>query len=53
MSGTKGPYVLDGLMHHDFADGTHYTDTGGASDHGLILCTLLGFRNAHPRATTR
>jgi hypothetical protein len=38
---------------HGFADGTHYTDTGCASDHGLILCTLLGFRNAHPRATTR
>ena len=31
-------------MHHDTAlrIGTHYTDTGGASDHGLILCTLLG-----------
>src|SRR6478736_1881491 len=24
--------------------GTHYTDTGGASDHVFILCTLLGFR---------
>jgi hypothetical protein len=23
---------------------THYTDTGGASDHAFILCALLGFR---------
>ena len=23
---------------------THYTDTGGASDHVFILCALLGFR---------
>jgi TnpA family transposase len=33
-------------MHHGTAlrIGTHYTDTGGASDHVFILCTLLGFR---------
>ena len=24
--------------------GTHYTDTGGASDHVFILCAMLGFR---------
>ena len=23
--------------------GTHYTDTGGASDHVFILCAMLGF----------
>src|SRR5271166_1909662 len=42
----EAPYVLDGLMHHGTAlrIGTHYTDTGGASDHVFILCTLLGFR---------
>lgn len=40
------PYVLDGLMHHGTAlrIGTHYTDTGGASDHVFILCAMLGFR---------
>jgi TnpA family transposase len=33
-------------MHHGTAlrIGTHYTDTGGASDHVFILCTMLGFR---------
>jgi TnpA family transposase len=33
-------------MHHDtgLRIGTHYTDTGGASDHVFILCTMLGFR---------
>jgi len=42
----EAPYVLDGLMHHDTAlrIGTHYTDTGGASDHVFILCAMLGFR---------
>ncbi len=40
------PYVLDGLPHHgtSLRIGTHYTDTGGASDHVFILCALLGFR---------
>lgn len=42
----EAPYVLDGLIHHGTAlrIGTHYTDTGGASDHVFILCTMLGFR---------
>ena len=42
----EAPYVLDGLMHHGTAlrVGTHYTDTGGASDHVFILCAMLGFR---------
>jgi len=42
----EAPYVLDGLMHHGTAlrIGTHYTDTGGASDHMFILCPMLGFR---------
>jgi TnpA family transposase len=42
----EAPYVLDGLMHHGTAlrIGTHYTDTGGASDHVFILCTMLGIR---------
>lgn len=42
----EAPYVLDGLMHHGTAlrIGTHYTDTGGASDHVFILCVMLGFR---------
>jgi TnpA family transposase len=33
-------------MHHGTAlrIGTHYTDTGGASDHVFILCAMLGFR---------
>jgi TnpA family transposase len=33
-------------MHHGtrLRIGTHYTDTGGASDHVFILCTMLGFR---------
>ena len=40
------PYVLDGLVHHGTRPniGTHYTDTGVASDHVLILCAMLGFR---------
>jgi TnpA family transposase len=42
----EAPYVLDGLMHHgsQLKIDTHYTDTGGASDHVFILCALLGFR---------
>ena len=42
----EAPYVLDGLMHHGTAlrIGTHYTDTGGASDHLFILCAMLGIR---------
>ena len=42
----EAPYVLDGLMHHgtSLRIGTHYTDTGGASDHVFILCAMLGFR---------
>ena len=42
----EAPYVLDGLMHHGtgLRIGTHYTDTGGASDHIFILCAMLGFR---------
>jgi TnpA family transposase len=33
-------------MHHGtgLRIGTHYTDTGGASDHVFILCAMLGFR---------
>lgn len=42
----EAPYVLDGLVHHGtgLRIGTHYTDTGGASDHVFILCAMLGFR---------
>jgi TnpA family transposase len=42
----EAPYVLDGLLHHAqlLQIGTHYTDTGGASDHVFILCTMLGIR---------
>lgn len=42
----EAPYVLDGLMHHGtgLRIGTHYTDTGGASDHVFVLCAMLGFR---------
>ena len=41
----EAPYVLDGLLHHgtQLKINTHYTDTGGASDHVFILCALLGF----------
>ncbi len=41
----EAPYVLDGLLHHGtrLKIDTHYTDTGGASDHIFILCALLGF----------
>jgi len=42
----EAPYVLDGLLYHGtpLGVGTHYTDTGGATDHVFILCTLLGIR---------
>ncbi|HPV68963.1 MAG TPA: Tn3 family transposase [Sphingorhabdus lacus] len=42
----EAPYVLDGLLHHgtSLAIDTHYTDTGGASDHIFALCRMLGFR---------
>ena len=42
----EAPYVLDGLLHHGsvLQIDTHYTDTGGASDHVFILCTMLGIR---------
>ena len=42
----EAPYVLDGLLHHGtlLKIDTHYTDTGGASDHVFILCALLGIR---------
>jgi TnpA family transposase len=42
----EAPYVLDGLLHHGtlLKIDTHYTDTGGASDHVFILCGLLGLR---------
>ena len=42
----EAPYVLDGLLHHGtlLRIDTHYTDTGGASDHVFALCALLGFR---------
>jgi TnpA family transposase len=34
------------LLHHgtSLRIGTHYVDTGGASDHVFILCAMLGFR---------
>jgi TnpA family transposase len=42
----EAPYVLDGLLHHGTAlrIGTHFVDTGGASDHVFILCAMLGIR---------
>jgi TnpA family transposase len=42
----EAPFVLDGLLHHGsrLRIDTHYTDTGGASDHVFILCRMLGFR---------
>jgi Tn3 transposase DDE domain len=44
-TGHEAPFVLDGLMHHGsrLKINTHYTDTGGASDHVFILCRMLGF----------
>jgi len=45
-TGHEAPYVLDGLLHHGttLQIDTHYTDTGGASDHVFILCAMLGIR---------
>lgn len=42
----EAPYVLDGLLHHGtgIEIDTHYTDTGGATDHVFALCRMLGFR---------
>ena len=42
----EAPYVLDGLLHHgtSLAIDTHYTDTGGATDHLFALCRMLGYR---------
>lgn len=42
----EAPYVLDGLLHHGtgLEIATHYTDTGGATDHVFALCRMLGFR---------
>ena len=42
----EAPYVLDGLVAHGcgIEPVTHYTDTGGASDHVFALAHLLGFR---------
>jgi hypothetical protein len=42
----EAPYVLDGLLHHgtSLRINTHFTDTGGASDHVFILCTMLGIQ---------
>jgi TnpA family transposase len=41
----EAPFVLDGLLHHGsrLRISTHYTDTGGVSDHVFILCRMLGF----------
>lgn len=48
ISATAGeaPYVLDGLLLHGsgVAPQVHYTDTGGATDHVVALCHLLGLR---------
>jgi TnpA family transposase len=42
----EAPYVLDGLLHHgtSLRINTHFTDTGGASDHVFILCSMLGIQ---------
>ncbi len=42
----EAPYVLDGLLHHGtgLEIDTHYTDTGGATDHVFALCRMLGLR---------
>jgi TnpA family transposase len=42
----EAPYVLDGLLHHGsgLKIETHYTDTGGATDHVFALCHMLGYR---------
>ena len=41
----EAPYVLDRLLHHGtgLEIDTHYTDTGGATDHVFALCRMLGF----------
>jgi TnpA family transposase len=48
ISATTGeaPYVLDGSLSHgtNLELATHYTDTGGSSDHVFALSHLLGFR---------
>jgi hypothetical protein len=61
----EAPYVLDGLLHHgtSLRIGTHYVDTGGASDHvlddGKDSCGILtqrpltrglGFADEHRQA---
>src|SRR6516165_5425613 len=45
---SEAPHVLDGLLYHQtgLQIAEHYTDTGGATDHILGLCHLLGFRFA-------
>jgi TnpA family transposase len=42
----EAPIVVDGLPHHGtgLAIDTHYTDTGGATDHVLAQCRMLGYR---------
>jgi TnpA family transposase len=42
----EATYVLDGLLHHgtSLQIDTHFTDTGGVSDHVFILCAMLGIR---------
>ena len=42
----EAPFVLDGLVAHGcgIEPVTHYTDTGGASDHVFALAHLLSFR---------
>lgn len=42
----EAPFVLDGLLHHGTAleIDTHFTDTGGVTDHVFALCGMLGFR---------
>ena len=42
----EAPYVLDGLLPHGsgLEIDTHYTDSGGATDHVFSLCRMLGFR---------
>jgi len=42
----EAPYILGGLFHHGsgLEIGTHYTDTGGATDDVFALCHMLGYR---------
>jgi TnpA family transposase len=44
----EAAHVLDGLLYHEteLAIHTHYTDTGGYTDHVFGLCALLGIRYA-------